>query len=87
MTPAGVKLYRETLCEHGVTYEHSVVNPGTCHQPHSMCPGGSREEVVIDYEAGAKKYIETWNELAPFANTNECFKVGFDAALSTEEEE
>jgi hypothetical protein len=61
---------------------------GYCpHTPiHILCPGGSREEVTIDMEAGAKRYIEKWNELAPFANTKECFKAAFDAALGITED-
>ncbi len=40
------KLYRETPCEHGELIPH----PTLIHDVDD-CPGGSREEVTIDYEA------------------------------------
>lgn len=41
-------LYRETPCEHGYAVEHAQDG----HTPIAyVCPGGSREEVTIDYEA------------------------------------
>ena len=38
-------LYRETPCEHG----HMSMHPAE----DTHCPGGSREEVTVDYEAAA----------------------------------
>ena len=40
------KLYRETLCEHGVIEAHRWFTPKT--RMVRECPGGSREEVTID---------------------------------------
>lgn len=52
-------LYRETPCEHGYMEEHYTCDelryPGyeeTSHTDENChCRGGSREEVIIDYEA------------------------------------
>lgn len=41
------KLYRETPCEHDLIESHKQASDGM------WCPGGSREEVTIDYEAAA----------------------------------
>ncbi len=89
-------LYRETPCEHDEPRLHRTIRllhrdgvPSEIVEVvtvSGLCLGGIREEVTVDMEAGAKKYIEKWNELAPFANTQECFKAGFDAALHTEKE-
>ncbi len=48
-----VKLYRETLCKHGWPDAHSM------HGIPVGCPGGSREEVVIDYEAALDVWLNT----------------------------
>ncbi len=45
-----VKLYRETACvEHGRTSGHLGFTSSP--MDYRWCPGGSRQEVVIDYEA------------------------------------
>ncbi len=56
-------LHRETTCEHGLLDEHDwytskpLQGEGDSalvgHFP-GLCPGGTREEITIDYEEGAK---------------------------------
>lgn len=55
-----MSLYRETPCEHGNP-------PGICadggvfigeYGREPKCPGGSREEVTLDYEAAARFYSD-----------------------------
>ena len=54
-------LYRETLCEHEKLDAHDriSVNPWRLAE---WCPGGSREEVTIDYEAAARLGV-VWVDL------------------------
>ena len=47
-------LYRETPCEHGRVQSHGAVPKWAGGTGISECPGGSREEVTIDYEAAAR---------------------------------
>ncbi len=53
-------LWRETLCEHGYAVEHVQDGFDSRQPPHDppnhVCPGGTRTEVTIDYEA-AKAYF------------------------------
>ncbi len=46
-----VKLYRESPCQHDLIESHKQASDGM------WCPGGSREEVVIDYEAAARVWL------------------------------
>ncbi len=66
---SSVKLYRETKCEHGYAVEHVQNGFDSRQPPHDppnhVCPGGSREEVVIDYEAAAKVDVEWMGTNAP----------------------
>ena len=62
-------LYRETPCEHGLMDKHDwYVSRPLQHGDSALagyfdglCPGGSREEVTINYEAAIAKH----NELYP----------------------
>ncbi len=48
----------------------------------------ARRVANLDIETGTKRYIEKWTEIAPRANTRECFEAGLWAALgvTTEDE-
>ncbi len=55
-----VKLYRETPCEHDLMESHTAITgQGIGERPiiSLHCPGGTREEVVIDYEAAARVWL------------------------------
>ncbi len=52
MSPLDPRLYRETPCQHDLIESHKQASDGM------WCPGGSREEVVIDYEAAARFYSD-----------------------------
>jgi hypothetical protein len=49
-------LYWETPCKHGRVERHGDIWPDNLDKfSNGICPGGSREEVTIDYKAGAKR--------------------------------
>ena len=48
-------LYRETPCEHGRIDDCDAITTPT--GLGRYCPGGSREEVTIDYEAAEERFI------------------------------
>ncbi len=77
-----IDLYRETPCQHGYAVEHVQNGFDSRQPPHDppnhVCPGGSREEVVIDYEAATQALAITHVTAAQLAR----FVV--DAALYTE---
>jgi len=75
---SSMKLYRETTCEHGLTGQHETWQSDDGEVLFNIdsyrgemdfdfvgeCPGGSREEVVIDYEAASKRRYEDVKQLA-----------------------
>ena len=44
-------LYREIPCKHGLTDTHFIDNHKSFNWAHPECPGGSHEEIIVDYEA------------------------------------
>ena len=79
-------LYRETRCEHDYIDPHMVTRT-------QRCPGGSREEVVIDYEAAAQRVAKlrqiehTPNHYETDQNWDQNWSRDIvDAALRTEKE-
>ena len=70
-------LYRETTCDHGYMVKHPLHNVFAV-----GCPGGSREEVTIDYEAALRMARE---ELELNIYEGEARAI-VDAALHTEKE-
>ena len=66
-------LYRETPCDHGWI------------KPHPNCPGGSREEVTIDYEAGRGTAFRLRHKFMA-GMFDEVSQSIIDAALHTEKE-
>lgn len=55
-------LYRETSCEHGELEAHQTHLPSMHEGP--VCPGGSREEVTIDYEAAVIALVQGQGHMA-----------------------
>ena len=76
-------LYRETPCEHGYSVAHCLCDHRTVECP-GWCPGGSREEVTVDYEAAAQELMQ----IRPAIPVDVTFPVKriVDAALHTERE-
>ena len=75
-------LYRETPCEHNAMEPHVWFTTKT--RLARNCPGGSREEVTIDYEAAAQELMQ----IRPAIPLDVTFPVKriVDAALHTEKE-
>ena len=63
---SSVKLYRETLCEHDWMRPHALTDGQGLAERNIVgrCPGGSREEVVIDYKAATDAVRHALNETA-----------------------
>ncbi len=88
-------LYRETLCEHGRMPAHGVL--GVIHgEGIPECYGGSREEVVIDYQAATQavedkiRQFPVWphapGSVGWGATIEEVAEAAIDAALHLEKE-
>ena len=79
-------LYRETPCEHGYSVAHCLCDYRTVECP-GWCPGGSREEVTIDYEAAARLGV-VWASLTEKEQVTRIayVKPFIDTALTTEKE-
>lgn len=59
-------LYRETPCEHGRVERHAGIWPDNLDKfPTGICPGGSREEVTIDYEMATRRAIDAATQSHP----------------------
>ena len=94
-----IDLYRETPCQHGYAVEHvqdgfdSRLQPPH-DPPNNYCPGGSREEVVIDYEAVADALCRFDNDMGPDVAVEgipcdvhrQAARLAIDAAVHTEKE-
>lgn len=57
MSSLNPSLYRETPCEHNLIESHKQSSDGM------WCPGGSREEVTIDYEAATAEVRHLFGRL------------------------
>ena len=74
LNPSGT-LYRETPCEHGDIWNPHGIASGVILD--KTCPGGSREEVVIDYVEA----FSTWWRHDHIQNDQERLVIAIDAAL------
>ena len=86
-----MSMYRETPCEHGLFDTHDWYTSKPLEHgdvPWSWfdgdCPGGSREEVTIDYEAFHKALYEWHHSERPMSSDVE--KELIHIALGTEDE-
>lgn len=87
-------LYRETPCEHDYMESHYTCDHigypeyNQMHHTNCQCPGGSREEVTIDYGAAAG-LLSTLDDIPSLAHPEEVLPFAtrvVDAALHTEKE-
>ncbi len=90
-----MSLYRETKCEHGKHFSHELAHVVAASD---LCSGGSREEVVINYEFAAiiqhnRNMYEPmwviWTDLSEGDRVNRIkqAKIDVDAALSVPEDD